>query len=506
MSELPTVVVTGASGFMGQRLIQRLRHSYRVVALDWHARAAAAGDPHPNVLWHNLDVADEAAVRECFAGLRKAGGAAALVHLAAYYDFTGEEHPEYQRTNVGATRNLLEQSLALNLERFVFASSVAACEFNEPGRPITEDTPADGTHPYSRSKAEGERMLREFSSRMPTCAIRFAAIFSDWCEYPPLYEFLGTWLTRRWNARILAGRGESSIPFLHARDSVRFVQRVLERRTRLDPFEIVVASQNGSVTHRELFETATEYYFGRRRKPILMPKALCGPGIRVREAAGHLQGRQHFERPWMVTAIDKRLDVDASRTRERLAWSPQDRLDVLRRLPYMIENMKSDPVEWMRRNVEVMDNVALRPNLRVYRLIEKHEPEILEGYAGAVAGREGDELLRRYRTLAAEEDEWHNRLALRSLITSIRTGEKKGFMTFCRDLAGRRMAQGFEARELVHAVRTLERACVDAVRRDPEAAGLDSALHDHLEMTVEFGIDQILEAYDDAEYAEKRPA
>lgn len=502
MSSLPTIVVTGASGFLGQRLIERLRLSYRVVALDWHARAAAARDPHPNVVWQNLDVADESAVRECFSDLAKHGGAAAVVHFAAYYDFTGEDHPEYERTNVGATRILLEQSLQLRLERFVFASSVAACDFNEPGRPITEATPPDGTHPYSRSKAAAERMLREFAGRVPSCAIRFGAVYSDWCEYPPLYEFLGTWLTHRWNARILAGRGDSSIPFLHARDSVRFVQRVLERRRQLDPFEILIASQDGSVTHRELFEVATEYYFGRRRQPILMPKALCGPGIRVREFAGKLQGRQHFERPWMVAAIDERLDVDASRTRARLAWSPQDRLYVLRRIPYMIENMKSDPVEWMRRNVEVMDNVALRPNLRVYRLVEKHEAEILEAYAAAVAGRAGDELLQRYRDLPAEEDEWHNRLALRSLITAVRTREKKGFMTFCRDLAGRRMSQGFESRELVHAVRTLEKAVLESVRRDPEAAGLESALHDHLEMTVEFGIDQILEAYDDAQYAD----
>ena len=34
---------------------------------------------------------------------------------------------------------------------------------------------------------------------------------ANWCEYAPLYVFLSTWLSKKWNARILGGRGASAI-------------------------------------------------------------------------------------------------------------------------------------------------------------------------------------------------------------------------------------------------------------------------------------------------------
>ena len=53
-----------------------------------------------------------------------------------------------------------------------------------------------------------------------------------------------------------------------------------------------------------------------------------------------------FERAWMADYIDLRLDIDASRTRRRLDWAPNSELDILKRIPYMIQHMRSDPAEW----------------------------------------------------------------------------------------------------------------------------------------------------------------
>ena len=71
-------------------------------------------------------------------------------------------------------------------------------------------------------------------------------------------------------------------------------------------------------------------------------------------------------------------------------------------------------------------------------------------------------------------------------------------MSYCRDFAERRAQQGFRAAEVVHAIRSLERICLETLKRDPEAAGLDPAMRDYVSMTLEFGIDQVIEAYEDA--------
>ena len=57
-----------------------------------------------------------------------------------------------------------------------------------------------------------------------------------------------------------------------------------------------------SLAQRPLFEAVSLH--GRRRRrggAIHMPKALCGPGMRVRDLAGRLVGHRPFERPWIAS-------------------------------------------------------------------------------------------------------------------------------------------------------------------------------------------------------------
>ena len=104
-------------------------------------------------------------------------------------------------------------------------------------------------------------MLAEYSDAFPSVIVRFAALFSDWCEYPPLYMFLRTWLSKAWNSRILGGRGESAIPYLHINDATSFLKRVLRQYPALDNGEILIASPDGAVSHEQLYIESTQYYF-----------------------------------------------------------------------------------------------------------------------------------------------------------------------------------------------------------------------------------------------------
>jgi nucleoside-diphosphate-sugar epimerase len=460
-----------------------------VIAIDRQPRADGGLEQDPNVIWHRIDLADADVVRSTFDEIRAGGGATALVHLAAYYDFTGEPHPEYQRTNVEATRLVLENSLGLGLRRFVFASSVAACDFSTPGQPLNEDTPPLGRHVYAVSKRAGEELVRRFSDRIPGCIVRFAALFSDWCEYPPLYFFLETWLSERWNARILGGKGQSAIPFLHVRDATLFVLRVLERSDQLDPCEVLIASPDGAVTHAELFETATRYYFGAARRPLHVPKSLCGPGMWLRDALGLVLGERPFERSWMAAYVDRQMVVDAARSRRRLEWRPRKRLHILERIPFMIENSKTNRVEWYGRNLEALEHHRLQPRLQVYRLARRHEAELERAFDAALATGQDQ------RTSHGEV-EWMCRSALRALMQAIRTGDRTPFVGYCHDLARRQLELGASAEEVTSRLRALERACLRVLGSDEQARGLEASLRDSVSVTIDFGIDRVLEAYE----------
>ncbi len=497
MGDLPRLVLTGASGFVGRYALRALTPRYRVIAVDRQSRSESVVPARLDVEWHQVDLADGARVAALFRLLAAEGGAEAVIHLAGYYDFEGEDHPEYRRTNVDGLRHVLEGSKGLGLRRFVFASSLAACDFPPPGGALTEASPPDGDHAYARSKRAGEEMLAEYAADFPSAIVRFAALFSDWCQYPPLYYFLETWLSRRWNAHMLGGRGESAVPYLHVRDAAMFLLAVLQRADDLAPGEVLLASPDGAVSHRELFEAAVaEYFDGRAPRPRFVPRLLCRPGMWLRDAVGRRLGSRPFERPWMASYVDLRLTADAHRTRERLGWAPRERLAILRRVPFMIENLRTDPVEWHRRNQEMMELRRFRPNLQIYQLLKERETEIRDLFEERLAQPETVARRPHYQNVPAEDLEWSHRVLLRNLLNSVRTRRRDPFVAYCRDLAERRAEQGFDAAELILALDTLGRTCLQVLAGLPEVQGLEDDVHDLVAGTVQFAIDRVEELYE----------
>jgi nucleoside-diphosphate-sugar epimerase len=488
---LPRLLLTGASGFIGRHLLQALKDDYEIIGLARRSQIRCGAPFHPNIKWYQVDIGEPGHLETVFTEIQAEGPVDVVIHLAAHYDFTGEDHPEYYRTNVDGLRNVLENCRRLGVERFIFSSSVAACAFPAPGQALTETSPPDGDHIYAKTKAIGEDMLVEYSDAFPSVIVRFAALFSDWCEYPPLYMFLRTWLSRAWNRRILGGRGESAIPYLHIIDAISFLSRVLARRDQLADGEIVLASPDGSINHEKLYVEATQYYFEDASPPILMPKPLVKPGIHARAFVGRFMPEKPFERPWMANYVDKELTVDASRTRERLDWYPRKRLEILYRLPFLIENFKYDRIEWTRRNRDAMKQVRVRPNLKIHSLLQKHKEEIILECTRVLRER-----FPAYKNVPDEEHRWNHRLILRNLFNAIRMRMKIDFMSYCRDLAERRMEQGFTAEELVGALEAIDQVCVRTLLEDPESADVRPHLNECISMTVRFGSDQIMETYD----------
>ncbi len=495
----PRLLVTGASGFIGRRLLELLRTRYRIFALARRSQEECGAVEHPNISWHQVDIGDREPLARIFEKIGAGGPVTSLVHLAAYYDFVGDENREYQRTNIEGLRNVLDLARGLELGGFLFASSVAACSFPPRGEVVDESSPPDGDHVYARTKRIGEEMLAEYGDSFPSFVVRFAAAFSDWCEYPPLYVFLDTWLSKRWNSRILGGRGRSAIPYLHVRDAALFLERVIERQAVLRPREVLIASPDGSVNHRELFSIASGHWFDRVRGPVLMPRLLCGPGMRVRQAFGRLTGHEPFEKPWMARYIDLALDVDAHRTRERLDWRPRSRLEIRRRIPFLLENLRSDPLQWTLRNREAMELRTGRPSLRIHRMLDRNQETITRAWTSFLHSDEGRRCLSMYGHLPTEELRWSLRLVLRALMSSVQTRRRAVFMGYCRDLAERRFQQGFPCEEVVTALVKLNQICLEALHRDPEAEGLESVIQDTITVAFEFGIDRVEEFYEGLE-------
>src|SRR5688572_15772287 len=114
----PLVVVTGSAGAIGSALVAALHPRYRVIGLNLHCDGARD--------CIETDLGNEASVSLALRTLDREYGRkiAAVVHLAAYFDFTGEPDPRYREVNVEGTRRLLAGLADFTVERFVYTSTM----------------------------------------------------------------------------------------------------------------------------------------------------------------------------------------------------------------------------------------------------------------------------------------------------------------------------------------------------------------------------------------------
>ena len=200
----------------------------------------------------------------------------------------------------------------------------------------------------------------------------------------------------------------------------------------------------------------------------------------------------------MIRYIDRQLVADTSRTRRRLGWAPRPRLEVLRRLPLLVENLRLDPLEWHARNRAALESVPVRPNLVVYRELERRVPDLRREFAArlAVGGRGPGARFPGYGALESGELEWHVRLIVRELMNAVRTRDRTLFLDYCKSLAVRRLRLGFPADEVCRALAELSEVCASHVGPVCRAKGLGREFEGLVTLTLDLGADHVLEVYE----------
>jgi len=146
--KLPGIIVTGASGFIGRHFIESNAQKFRLYCLARRSQQEAGIPKHTNIRWSQVDIGDFTNLQKVVESINAYGGADYILHLAGFYDFTMKDQPEYKHTNVDGTRNVLKLAQYLNIKRFIFSSSLAACMFNrDPSNILNEKGPVDAYYP-----------------------------------------------------------------------------------------------------------------------------------------------------------------------------------------------------------------------------------------------------------------------------------------------------------------------------------------------------------------------
>ena len=497
MNVRPAIVVTGASGFIGRHFIQQFKDEFYIYAFARRSQHAVGIPEHPNIHWMRLDIRDELKVERTMNEIAARGGARFILHLAGYYDFSNRNKPEYVQTNVNGTRHILRHAEKLGIERFIFTSSLTVTRFENNHGTIDENSPADATFPYAVSKRRCEQIIKEYSQKFPCAVLRLAAIFSDWCEYGPLYMFLMTWLSRRWNARIIAGKGETGIPYLHVNNLNSFILQVMRKSKQLPRYGLYIASPDGCTTHNELYHQTMRYVFGQRIKPIHLPKTVAAFGLVLRDVSGRLIGRRPFERPWMLRYVDKQLNVDASFSRKTLEWLPSPRFNIKRRLLFLIENMKTNPLEWKRKNQEAIYKTGLEdPNLLILEAMLEKENEIIERIVSLLGAESFKNSFHSYKQLPSEEFRRRVEYIYEILKRTVRSGDRLHSLTYARELAMERIRENFDVDEVLLAVHVVGTTVTEVLTQQPQLKHLKERVRDEIMLAIQLIADEVADVYE----------
>ncbi len=154
-------LVTGATGFVGDRLVEELLKKGNQV----HVLARSPDSLSPFLAWLVTPFQGDLNDRQILNRAMK--GCDTVFHLAAYANIWSKDKRQAWNTNVAGTKNILEAALQNNIKKIVFTSTAAILPPSPSGEAIDENAPWPEKFltDYETTKMMAEQLCQEYSQK-----------------------------------------------------------------------------------------------------------------------------------------------------------------------------------------------------------------------------------------------------------------------------------------------------------------------------------------------------
>ncbi len=353
---LGALIITGSSGRIGSSFIDRVGESFIEMGFD------REGPPHPPLDTEyviDCDLSSDGSVWAALNKVRRLGHKriTSVIHLAAYYSFSGEPSPLYEQVTVQGTERLLHGLRDFEVEQFIFSSTMLVHAPCEPGERINEEWPLKPKWDYPKSKVTTEQLIVRERGDVPVVLLRIAGVYDDRCHSIPLAHQIKRIYERRFIGRLYSGDIMHGAAFLHMDDMVEVLVLAVKHRKNLPPVTTLLIGEPETLSYDELQRIISRRLHGNEWTTyrIFKPVAKLGAWLRTL-----LPGADPFIKPWMIDISDDHYALDISRARTLLGSDPRHSLRET--LPTMLTALQSDPVGWYRENDLKMNTVSDGPS------------------------------------------------------------------------------------------------------------------------------------------------
>jgi dTDP-glucose 4,6-dehydratase len=226
--ELKTLLITGATGFIGSHLTKELlkKAEYKIVAFVPSSDLGMRPLPKGVEIEYG-SLGDFNRTKEVIKKVEPN----IIIHLAALtpvrYSF---EHPYiYQKINYLATINLVQEAAKIkNLEKFIFASTMETYGWQPVQKPFTENLPLYPDSPYAVAKVAAEKYIQVMSHvfGFPAIILKPCNSFGRKNETGYIVEYLITEMLKGKSPQI--GTPEAVRDLMYVTDHVNGYLRALE--------------------------------------------------------------------------------------------------------------------------------------------------------------------------------------------------------------------------------------------------------------------------------------
>ncbi|WP_104401032.1 UDP-glucose 4-epimerase family protein [Vibrio penaeicida] len=298
------ILLTGATGFVGQHLLRSLKANHEVTVLGRSKPSYNNGD------FYHYDLTSNALPTEAFESVDTVIHAAARVHVMS--DSATDPLEEYRVANTAATLRLAEQAIRSNVKRFIFISSIKVNgESTLPNKPFSASSARLPEDDYGRSKSEAEVELLKLadSTNLEVVIIRPTLVYGPGVKanFAAILK-----LVEKGIPLPFGGIKHNKRSFVSVRNLVDLISTCIDHPKAVN--QVFLVSDGKDLSTSEMVSLMGRS-IGKQRWQVPVP-------VWCFTLAGKVFGKSDI-----VNRLVGSLYVDISETKSRLNWTPPQSIE-----------------------------------------------------------------------------------------------------------------------------------------------------------------------------------